>query len=165
MWGSKRPWFRSESKFTWSSRRGASKLIMLFWEWSKLALFKCGGWHLTWFQCRYETDLVVVWVTKIDLISVNGSKLTWFLCGGRKWLVFSVWIEINSFFVPGHQNRLDTRVGIEIDSKSVMGSRLTWFLCAGSKLTRLLCVDRHWLVFVRRSKLASLLCVLKIAWF
>ena len=84
----------------------------------------------------------------------------------EKWLVFSVWIEINTAFVSGHRNRLDIRMGIEIDLISVMGSKLTWFLCGwpkmtwfqcggseltlisvmGSKLTWFLCGGRKWLV-------------------
>ena len=40
-------------------------------------------------------------------------------------MVFSVWIEINSVFVSGHRNRIDIRVGIEIDLISRMGSKLT----------------------------------------
>ena len=69
--------------------------------------------------------------------------MTWFFRGGRKSLVFCVWIEINSIFVSGHRNRLDIKVGIEIDWISVMGSRLTWFLCAGSKLTWFFCGNRN----------------------
>ena len=38
-------------------------------------------------------------------------------------------------FVSENRNRLDIRVGIEIDLISAMGLTSTWFLCAGSKLT------------------------------
>ena len=43
------------------------------------------------------------------------------MSGGLKRLVFSVCIEIYSVFVSGHRNRLDARVGIEIDFISVIG--------------------------------------------
>ena len=49
---------------------------------------------------------------------------------------FSVWNEKNSILVLEYRNRLDIRVGIEIDLISVMGSKLTWRLCAGSKLNQ-----------------------------
>ena len=52
-------------------------------------------------------DLVFVWVVEIDLV-VCEPEITWFSCE--------------------HQNRLDVRVGIEIDLISVMGSKLTRFL-------------------------------------
>ena len=65
--------------------------------------------------------------------------MTWLLCGGRN----DLWIEINSVFVPGHRNRLDIRMEIEIDLISVMGSKATCFLCDRSKLTWLLCVYRN----------------------
>ena len=41
----------------------------------------------------------------------------------------SVRIEINSVFVSGHRNRLDIRVGIEVDLISLMRPKLTWFWC------------------------------------
>ena len=56
---------------------------------------------------------------------------------------FSVWNEKNSILVLEYRNRLDIRVGIEIDLISVMGSKLSWFLCAGSKLIRLQCGNRN----------------------
>ena len=37
--------------------------------------------------------------------------------------IFNVWVEMNSVFVPGHRNRLDTRVGIEIDLILVWGKK------------------------------------------
>ena len=70
--------------------------------------------------------------------------------------------------MSGHQNRLDIRVGIEIDLISVMGSKLTWFevdvvLALRSNLTSFLCggQDRlrfsfwaeNFLVIIYRSKL------------
>ena len=64
-----------------------------------------------------------------------------------KLLVFSVCIEINSVFVPGHRNRLDTRVGIKIDLIPAKGSKLTWS-CAGSKLTWFQCEHRLYLITV-----------------
>ena len=46
--------------------------------------------------------------------------------------------------MPGHQNRLDIKVGIEIDLISVMDSKVTWFevdlvLVSGSNSTYVLC--------------------------
>ena len=51
----------------------------------------------TWLYLGVQSgeDLVLVWVVEIDLISVNGLELTRLLCGGRKWLGFSVWTDIN----------------------------------------------------------------------
>ena len=43
--------------------------------------------------------------------------------------------KLTPFFVSGHRNRLDIRVGIEIDLVLVWVSKLTSFLCGGSKLS------------------------------
>ena len=75
-----------------------------------------------------ETDLISVWGMGIDLISFKGSELTWLLCASRKLLVFSLLTEINSIFESEHRNRLDIRVGIEINLISVIGPNLTLFL-------------------------------------
>ena len=48
---------------------------------------------------------------RIDLVFVLRSKIT----------CFNVYIEIKSVFVSKHRNRLDIRVGIEIDLIPVMG--------------------------------------------
>ena len=48
---------------------------------------------------------------RIDLVFVLRSKIT----------CFNVYIETNSVFVSKHRNRLDIRVGIEIDLIPVMG--------------------------------------------
>ena len=62
-----------------------------------------------------ENDLISVWCIGIDLVFVQRSKI----------ICFSVRIEINRVFVSGDRNRLDIRVGIEIDLISVFGSELT----------------------------------------
>ena len=41
---------------------------------------------------------------------------------------------MNLVFASGHRNRLDTRVGIEIDLISVMGCKLTFFFVCGIEL-------------------------------
>ena len=61
--------------------------------------------------------------------------MAWSSSGGRKWIVSSEWTEINSVFVSRHRNRLDIRVGIEIDLISVIGSKSSCFSCGGSSLT------------------------------
>ena len=73
--------------------------------------------------------------------------MAWSSSGGRKWIVSSEWTEINSVFVSRHRNRLDIRVGIEIDLISVMGSKSSCFLCGGSSLTWFQFRDRNWLGF------------------
>ena len=95
---------------------------------------------------------------KITSSQCGGSALIWCSCSGRKQLVFSVSIEISSFSVSGHRNRLGIRVGIKLDLISVMRSKLTWFLRAGLKLTCFYCRDRTWLVFRAGVKSASVLC-------
>ena len=74
----------------------------------------------------------------------------------------------------GHRNRLDVRVGTEIDLVSVMGSKLTWFSCTGSKLMRVgVKIDfgfylrvENYLVLIYRSKLTWFLAWgSKLAWF
>ena len=52
-----------------------------------------------------------------------------FLCVGRKWLVFSAWIEIHQVFLLGHRDGLDIGVGIEIHMISVTGSKYELVLC------------------------------------
>ena len=42
-----------------------------------------------------ENDFVSVWWIGIDLVFAQRSKMTCFLRSGRKWIVFSVRIEIN----------------------------------------------------------------------
>ena len=79
----------------------------------------------------------------MDLTSVKGSELTWLWCRGRKLLVFSVGIEVNSVGVSRHRNRLDIRVGIEIDLVSVVESNLLCFSYSGSTLTWFHCWDRN----------------------
>ena len=64
---------------------------------------------------------LVFWVVEIYFISVRGIGIDLLLRGGGKWHVFSVWIELNSFFCPG----------IEIDLILQQGSKLTSFLCGG----------------------------------
>ena len=151
--------------------RAANHLVLVrvqfgFCGWSKVTWVQRGGWNFTWMQCRDEIDLVFVWVVEIDSISVQGSELNLFLLCCRKWLVFSVWIEINSvFFVSGHRNRLDIRVGIEIGLFSVMQSTLTWFLCAGSKLTWFQCGDRKWLFFCGGQNWLRSCVQAEISWF
>ena len=46
----------------------------------------------------------------MDLILVYRSEMTCFFCGGRKKLLFSVWIEVidvNTVFVSGYRNQID----------------------------------------------------------
>ena len=51
---------------------------------------------------------------ELDLVFLRGSELTWFLGGGRKWLGFRIWIEIDLLYVGG-RTLLDFRTGIKID--------------------------------------------------
>ena len=139
--------------------RAANHLVLVrvqfgFCGWSKVTWVQRGGWNFTWMQCRDEIDLVFVWVVEIDSISVQGSELNLFLLCCRKWLVFSVWIEINSVFVSGHRNRLDIGLGIGIDLVSVMGSILTCFLCGDRNLKfTCLCRGQNWLCFCVRAEI------------
>ena len=58
------------------------------------------------------------------------------MCGGRKWLGFSVWIEVNMFFVSVHHCWLEFSVGIEIDLILVVGRKnFNLFSCGGSNFT------------------------------
>ena len=124
----------------------------------KLIWLLCGCSKLISFQCRDRN-----W---------NGFQK---MCGGRKWLVFSVWIEINSVFVSGHRNWLDIRdrngldfsdgveinlffvCGIEIDLFLVWVSKLM-FLMRRSRLTFVLFASRNYLVLLYGSKLTWFLC-------
>ena len=66
--------------------------------------FGCGT-PIAWFYCEHRNWLALVWAVDIDLISVwgiehdfdsvQGSELICFVSGGRKWIGFSIWIEIN----------------------------------------------------------------------
>ena len=96
---------------------GVSKLTWFLCGWSKLTWFQGWRWKLTWFQFRSRNSLVFFMrVVKIYLIFVYRPKLTWFLCAWsklawfqcgwflrrvRKWLGFSIWIEIHLFFRVG----------------------------------------------------------------
>ena len=96
-----------------------------------------------------------------------------FLCSGRKWLVFSVWIETKRCFVSGYRNRFDTRVGIKIFFTSshgveinldymcglgidlVLGSRstLSCFLCGGQNRHRFCLRAENYVDLIYGSKL------------
>ena len=73
--------------------------------------------------------------------------------------------------MSGHQNRLDIRVGIEIDLISVMGSKLTWFevdvvLALRSNLTSFLCGGQNRLRFwVWAKNYLVLIYGSKVTWF
>ena len=102
--------------------------------WPKLTWFQFGGSNLTGSQCRMK----LVWLCGLSrMISFQrgGLASVWVYCSGRKWLVFRVRFESNWVFVSGHRNRLDSRIGIEIDLISVMGSKINWFQRTGTKLT------------------------------
>ena len=119
-------------------------------------------------------DSVVCGLSKMTSFQYGGSALIWFLCSGRKWLVFSVRIEINCFFVTGHSFRLDVRVGIKIDLISVIslvfmcgieidlvlasGSNLTCFLCGGQNRLWFCVQPENYLVLIYGSKLTWFLC-------
>ena len=66
-----------------------------------------------------------MWVVKIGSVLVYVPEITGTQCLDH----------ITSVLVSGHRNRLDTRVGIEIDMTSVMGAKSAWFLSAGFQRT------------------------------
>ena len=80
-----------------------------------------------------------MWVVKIGSVLVYVPEITGTQCLDH----------ITSVLVSGHRNRLDTRVGIEIDMISVMGAKSTRFMSAGSKLTWLQCGDQNCRVLSR----------------
>ena len=116
-----------------------------FLRWTKLKWSQCGGWNLTWFQCRDENDLVVVWVVWNDLIFDAGRKS-----------LFSKWAwELIVFCVVG-RSLLDFSVMVESDLISVWG--WNWFsgcvgylnwpgLEGGANFTCFYCKHANWLAF------------------
>ena len=78
--------------------------------------------------------LILVWVIENFIISVWWIAIDLVLCRGRKRLDLESTSKLAVFFVSGHRNRLDVRVGIKIDLISAMGSTFAWFLRVRSKL-------------------------------
>ena len=121
------------SKLTWFLY-GRSKLTWVLYSWSKL----------TWFQCRDRNWLVSFVAVENDLILVPRSKLTrFFVSGHRNRLDIRMGIEMELISVVSlnkldfgvrDRNLLHFNVGIEIDLSFVWGSNLTSLLCAGRKL-------------------------------
>ena len=123
------------SKLIWVlyAGRKACKLTWILWGWSKSTWFQRGGSNLTWFQSRIKWIGLLCGLSKTITFQFGGSALIWFSCNGRKWLIFSVRIEINWVFMSCYRNRLEIGAGIEIDFITVVGSNFSCFLRAGSK--------------------------------
>ena len=80
--------------------------------WSKLTRFLHVGRKSLGFSVNIKVDLVSVWLVDIDLVSVSEIELdfirdrNWFVvAGGRKWLGFSIWIEIGLVWWCSTANR------------------------------------------------------------
>ena len=102
-----------------------------------------------------EVGLISVWGIELDQIFSVGIGVVLFLCGGRKWLGFSMWIEINFILVSRHQNYLAFRVGIETDLISGLG-QMNLIFVGSVELYPILrfnrfptCVQAHWFRFHR----------------
>ena len=139
--------FRGWSKLSCFFIRAGNHLVLV-WAWifswlfcgcQNLTWFQCVEWNLAWFQCRDGIDLVVVWVVRIDLISVRESALSWSFCWGRKYLFFTVWMEVNLVLLSTHRNWLKFKAGIEIDLILALSRKWTWFLCRGSNRGMFFC--------------------------
>ena len=78
----------------------------------------------------------------------RGVSALMFLCSGRKWLVFSVRIEINCVFVSEHR----------IDLIFEWGSKLTWFQWRGRLCFCYYVQDRNWLGFSVEIEIDFFLC-------
>ena len=97
-----------------------------------------------------------MWVVENDFISV-WIDVYLFLCCRRRWLGFSVRIAINRLFRSGLRNRLDIRVGIEIDLIQVMGSKLTGF-CVRNQNRSGLVWGSNWIALRAGVKIDFALC-------
>ena len=88
----------------------AWKMIWFLW-WSKITWSQCGGSNLTWFQCRDDIELAIVWVVELDLLLVCWPKITCFEHEHENLLGFCVdglnWLD----FRVGDRTWLDSSVG------------------------------------------------------
>ena len=186
VWGAKMAWLRvctiinlvfvSGGVQNWFDCRLGVEIDLTSVLESKLTVFLCGGYKLTWFYSDKRNWLVFV----------RGSTLTLFLCAGRKLLVYSASMEIDgggwwwsklTWSQSGGSNltwfqRMDeinlVVWVVEVDLLLVCRPKitlflgrawkltwflcrlfkLTWFQCGGSSLTGLQCRDDIDLVFV-----------------
>lgn len=141
VWSSELCFWCGWTKLTWHQCRGWKYIefsagLKLTWFWRVETGLGFVSGHRNWFHFRaaIEIDLISVLESKLTWILCRGSKLTWFECGDqswlgrfsagrslflcarRKWLGFSVWMEI--FLVS---------VAMEIDLFSVFRPKMTWF--------------------------------------
>ena len=104
------------SKWTWVLCHGIEIDLILEWGW-KLIWFQGWGRSELGFSVGDRNCLGFSVGIEIDFVSLRGVEIDLFLCTGRKWLGFSVWIEISLVFVweltwfsCRHRNWLSWRV-------------------------------------------------------
>ena len=71
-----------------------------------------------------EIDLISVRSVGIDFVfSIEIGIDLGFAWGSKMTCFFSVWVQMNLFFVSRYRNHLNIRVAIEVDLNSVMRSK------------------------------------------
>ena len=110
-----------------------------FWWWLELTWSQCGESNLTWFQCRDEINLVVVWVVEVDLrrnslVFVWAWKPTCFCEGGPNWPDLSVWNLILIWLRCRDDVDLAAVWVVEVDLVIERRAKITCFLCKHANL-------------------------------